>query len=351
MKKNIPAVSIIIPMYNAEKYIDECLDSILAQTFTDFEVIVVDDCSTDKSCSVVESYLSKFDDKLKLIRRKKNSGNPGPPSNDGIKNSSGEYILFLDNDDAIIESALEELYTLAKKFNADVVHCKRYYRFPADKKYSDESARFLHAYLIGGEELPPEFLTNDIAKRVTMLNQGKVFLNLWTKLIKRDLIIKNKLRLINGMAQDMVFTCCVFLSAEKYLFVPNSVNLYRVVPESLSHARKSVEVHLHQWLMGLTAGFDYFENFLNGREFFRKNLNVKFTMLEIWVRECCKYLTNIYAQMPAWQIDAFLRREFEHVENKTAFMAFLFSRMSIFNFNLNQQAKLIQQLNEKISAR
>ena len=60
MDRKIPAVSIIIPMYNAEKYIGECLDSILAQTFQDFEVIVVDDCSTDNSCAVVESYLPKF---------------------------------------------------------------------------------------------------------------------------------------------------------------------------------------------------------------------------------------------------------------------------------------------------
>ena len=61
MKKTIPAVSIIIPMYNSEKYIGECLDSILAQTFTDYEVIVVDDCSTDDSRAVVQSYLPKFD--------------------------------------------------------------------------------------------------------------------------------------------------------------------------------------------------------------------------------------------------------------------------------------------------
>ena len=60
MKKTIPAISIIIPMYNVEKYIVECLDSILAQTFDDYEVIAVDDCSTDKTCEVVESYLPKF---------------------------------------------------------------------------------------------------------------------------------------------------------------------------------------------------------------------------------------------------------------------------------------------------
>ena len=60
--KKIPAVSIVIPMYNTEKYIGECLDSILAQTFQDFEVIVVDDCSTDNSRAVVESYLPKFNE-------------------------------------------------------------------------------------------------------------------------------------------------------------------------------------------------------------------------------------------------------------------------------------------------
>ena len=62
MLGKIPAVSIIIPMYNSEKYIGECLDSILAQTFTDYEVIVVDDCSTDNSRAVVQSYLPKFDE-------------------------------------------------------------------------------------------------------------------------------------------------------------------------------------------------------------------------------------------------------------------------------------------------
>ena len=69
-----PAVSVVVPLYNVEKYIGECLDSLLAQTFQDFEVVVVDDCSTDNNVKVVESYAPKFGGRLKLTRMKKNTG-------------------------------------------------------------------------------------------------------------------------------------------------------------------------------------------------------------------------------------------------------------------------------------
>ena len=72
----IPAISVITAMYNAEKYVAQCLESLLAQTFQDFEVIVVDDFSTDNSCAIVESFIPKFDGKLKLIRLKKTAAIP-----------------------------------------------------------------------------------------------------------------------------------------------------------------------------------------------------------------------------------------------------------------------------------
>ena len=126
-KKFIPAISVIIPLYNAEKFVGECLESLLQQSFQDFEIIVVDDCSTDNSVKVVESYQKFFGDKLKIFSTKKNSGSPGTPSNLGVKFSRGEYIFFMDNDDAITKTALEELYLLAKNFSADVVNCEKYF--------------------------------------------------------------------------------------------------------------------------------------------------------------------------------------------------------------------------------
>ena len=84
-----PAVSVIIPMYNAENYIGECLDSLLGQTFQNFELIVVDDCSTDSSCEIVESYIPKFDGRLKLYHTEKNTGSGLIARNIGLDYASG----------------------------------------------------------------------------------------------------------------------------------------------------------------------------------------------------------------------------------------------------------------------
>ena len=121
------AVSVIIPLYNAGNFLPVCLESLLIQTFDDFEVIVVDDCSTDSSLTVAESYRERFNGRLKLARTRKNSGNCAVPRNVGLPFSRGEYLFFLDSDDFVTLTALEELYFLAKKFDADVVHCEKWY--------------------------------------------------------------------------------------------------------------------------------------------------------------------------------------------------------------------------------
>ena len=113
----LPAISVVIPMYNAEKYVGELLNSILAQTFQNFEVIVVDDCSTDNSVAVVRNFMPLFGGRLTLTKTQKNCGGPGEPSNIGIAFSRGEYLLILDNDDTITPTALGELYSVAKHFD------------------------------------------------------------------------------------------------------------------------------------------------------------------------------------------------------------------------------------------
>lgn len=126
----LPKVSVIIPMFNAEKFISYCLENFLAQTFQDFEVIVV------------ESFSKKFGGRLKIARTEKNSGSPGEPGNLGVDLSRGEYLSLLDNDDAITPTAFEKLYFVAKNFDADVVACEKYFPVP-EKFWNDADFNFL----------------------------------------------------------------------------------------------------------------------------------------------------------------------------------------------------------------
>ncbi|OQX91514.1 MAG: hypothetical protein B6D58_07700 [candidate division Zixibacteria bacterium 4484_95] len=98
MKGLQPLVSVITPLYNSEKYIGETIESVIGQTYHNWEMVIVDDCSTDSSADIVEKY-SKKDPRIRLIKCEKNFGGPARPRNIGIKNAKGEYIAFLDSDD------------------------------------------------------------------------------------------------------------------------------------------------------------------------------------------------------------------------------------------------------------
>ena len=139
----LPAVSVVAPMYNVEKYVGECLESVLNQTFQNFEFIIVDDCSTDNSAKVVESYIPKFNGRLKLLHLKKNSGSIPKPLNTAIKFSRGKYIAYLDPDDMFTPDALETFYNVAEKFQADVVQAVNIYEIsPPDNKPVLKTSKF-----------------------------------------------------------------------------------------------------------------------------------------------------------------------------------------------------------------
>ena len=113
----MPKVSVIIPVYNTEKYLEKCLDSVCNQTLSDIEIICVDDCSTDNSLNILKEYAQK-DNRIKLIEFKENKG-AAAARNEGIKAATGEYIGFIDSDDyPETDSYYEQLYTKAKQENA-----------------------------------------------------------------------------------------------------------------------------------------------------------------------------------------------------------------------------------------
>lgn len=118
--KDTPIISVIIPVFNIESFIEDCIKSILNQSFTNYEIIFVNDGSTDNSVSIINKYMQQ-NSNLKLIHQE-NQGT-GEARNNGLKNALGEYLLFIDADDTIENLMIEKLYQKAIEENADIVFC------------------------------------------------------------------------------------------------------------------------------------------------------------------------------------------------------------------------------------
>lgn len=149
-----PSISIIVPVYNVEDYLADCLNSILEQTYQEYELILVDDGSTDNSLKIAQQYVDKFPDRI-FLYTKKNEG-PGLARNLGIEKAKGKYLLFIDSDDVVEPTMLEELYESAFLLDTDIVFCPYYrhglyqettiegvFEFDADKVY--QGTDFLEA--------------------------------------------------------------------------------------------------------------------------------------------------------------------------------------------------------------
>jgi len=165
-----PKISVIVPVFNVQNYLKNCVDSILSQTFNDFEVLLINDGSTDNSGIICDEYAEK-DDRIKVIH-KKNEG-VSAARNDGIKNANGSFLIYVDSDDYIEKTMLEDMYNNAQKTGADIVACDFY------QEYLDKSV-YTSAYYENKEEFFRAVLAN---------NWGVM----WKMLVKADLYSKNNI--------------------------------------------------------------------------------------------------------------------------------------------------------------
>ena len=118
-----PVISISMPAYNVEKYIGEAIESIVAQTFTDWELIIVDDCSKDKTLAIASEYAAK-DSRIRIIKRNENSGSVRLPRLDGVMAAHGTYICAIDSDDAIEPEYLQKMIDRQRETRSDIVLCR-----------------------------------------------------------------------------------------------------------------------------------------------------------------------------------------------------------------------------------
>ncbi|AMJ88211.1 alginate lyase family protein [Alteromonas sp. Mac1] len=171
-----PKLSIIVPVYNSGEYLEKCINSILKQTFTDFELIIVNDGSTDDSASIIDKARIK-DNRIKVITNIKPSGNPGSPRNQALEIAKGAYIGFVDSDDWIDADYYEILMTNAISRNADIVFC----------------SGFVNE--IGDEQQLREYSENCLEKPGEILNKYHESFMIWDKVFSSRIIRSFNLRL------------------------------------------------------------------------------------------------------------------------------------------------------------
>ena len=178
----MPKISVIVPVYNVEKYIDKCLKSLTQQTLQDIEIIIVNDGTLDKSVEIIEKYVKENPSKIKYYE--KENGGLSSARNYGLEYATGDYIAFLDSDDYVETNMYEEMYSLAKKENADMVECDFIWEWEYGKKIFDKRREY--------------------KSKEEMMKKPRVVA--WNKIYKREIINKYKIRFPEGLIyEDMEF--------------------------------------------------------------------------------------------------------------------------------------------------
>lgn len=225
-----PAISIITPVYKAEKYMRRCIDSLLAQTFTDFELILIDDGSPDNSGAICEEYARK-DPRVKVIH--KENGGVSSARQCGIDNATGEYTIHADPDDWADATMLEELYEKATKENADIVICDYLSYKKGKNRHITQAPQSLEA-----KELLRQYLRLEL--------HGA----LWNKLIKRELYTRYSIKFPKEITrwEDMFVLCSILTHNVRTTYLPKAFYHYdlSINPNSIvrKNGHKSVQAQI-----------------------------------------------------------------------------------------------------------
>lgn len=207
-------VSIIIPVYNVQKYIKRCLDSVCNQSFQDIECILVDDCGKDDSVMIVDDYISKYFGSIcfKLVHHTHNQGLSGA-RNTGIRNATGDYLYFLDSDDVITPDCIETLTSLATKYPEAVF---------VQGNVLDNDGKLCHYSF---DKSIPEYCDDQQSLENLMLLE--IITSAWNRLIKRSFILEHELFFPVGMIhEDTYWTFFISKYAHAAAFTSKGTYLY-----------------------------------------------------------------------------------------------------------------------------
>lgn len=261
---NNPKVSIIVPIYGIEKFIGNCVKSIINQDYDNMEVLLIDDCTPDKSISMVENIIAEYDENIdfKIIHHTMNKGQSGA-RNTGIRQATGQYMFFLDGDDELLPQAIKVLVSEAVSSCAEVT--------TANRKALDWETKKEYKMI---EKDYCNLRTNSITEILNHQLHGTV----WNKLISREFIVKNHLYFEEGIVYEddlwvYKFICCQpyisFLSDFTYIYYIRSNSTMQTFAERHLLSKIKVAIEASKCLSSLEGdrknyAYRMAENFRQG---------------------------------------------------------------------------------------
>ena len=241
-------ISVVVPMYNVKQYVQPCVDSILAQAFQDFEIILVDDASTDGGADLCRK-LYDNNKKIRLVRHDENLG-LGAVLNTGMQHASGKYVCFVAGDDFILQDTLETLYDTAERSRADAVQAAGWY----EVNQSGDNPRLRQE-----DYIKEGLLKNDLLYKLEEhWKKGATSSQIKTLFCRREVLEKNQITFQNNVAAAELFRLALFCRAERYYILSAAAYVKR--------NRDKTPDALNQFAEGTRAiieGTAYIEKFLD----------------------------------------------------------------------------------------
>lgn len=220
-------ISIIIPVFNVEKYIIECINSVFLQTYKNIEIIIIDDCGTDKSMKIIYDYLkiSPLNIEVIIIHHPYNKG-LSAARNIGIRKATGKYIYFIDGDDYISPNSIESFVKLAVKYNNPPIIFGSAIEVPT---------KWRNVTISVDSPTIPQYINDNKWIRKNYFNRKEPLpITAWNKLIRRDHLIKHNLYFYEGIIyEDKLWYWCIGNTINQIVFNKENTYYYRFVPTSI----------------------------------------------------------------------------------------------------------------------
>lgn len=292
-----PTVSIVMPVYNVENYIYKCIKSIIAQTYTDWELIIVNDGSTDKSISICQRLVNSYPIKMKIVN--KDNGGLSDARNYGTAMAKGEYLVYIDSDDVVSPRFLEVLLSGIKNNKADISTCM----------YKDIPEQDVN--LISNSHIIEEGSISNVDAIKRLLKDNNINTGAWGKLAKTEFWKNYKFP--KGRIYEDLSTIYKLITDAKIVFFTNEILYGHVIRDgSLSHQKTVSDSQISDYLLGIDERFDYLSaSFPSLSKLLYANRAVE--LLRVYCLVMSSACMNEYKKKVLKDIEVYVKNNFKNV--------------------------------------